>query len=424
MTTHSEIYRRLLAGVSSNCPQFDTNIHSSVVNGIIGGLAGRFYDLHLLVDQLERDLMPNSAVDKYLERFAKYEGMERTPAKPAEGFVYFKFEGAFSLPKNTRLVNPITGLFYVTLDDLSEEAPQAATEWTFNRSGYSVSFFYPNHLLSNNSLINIDSGTYAGDHIITVIDANNIKFTVNSLNYPLTVTEFVEIVKLGIAVNTRAVVPGSAYNLKSGASLELETPDPAVTGIFVTYTGLLGGKDKESDDELRVRLYNKRKKPASLFDKETVESFINLNNDDITRLKVKESFPADDNSRILAIRDVDPSFKDFTDIQNKLEDILPVHIRESQAQIIPPNYITVNFTFTSLYPNNLDVQGSITNEISAYIRSEIPFEQVKTDSDFKRIISQAKDLIRFNVSISYTPEAGKSLSDPMSCYILGTINFP
>lgn len=112
--TYKEIVNRIRADVAANLPNTDPTIHGSYLRALADSLAGRAYDITLLVKQLENELFPQTASGEYLERWAGYEGISRKSATGSSGLVTFVGSLGLEIPPLTQFRGENSKIYQTT----------------------------------------------------------------------------------------------------------------------------------------------------------------------------------------------------------------------------------------------------------------------------------------------------------------------
>lgn len=425
--TYNQLVERTRADIANELPEVDPTISGSFVNALAISNAGRHYDNTLLIQQLIKELFPQTASGEFLEMWAQYEGLSRLPATPSTGYITVTGVAGTSIPALTEfrtsdniLVSSLSGVS-VAVDSQSV---------TLNASGSTVTAITSsNHNLATGMEVTISGATdtnYNGTWTIIVTDTDEFQYeaTPNPSGADSGTVSFT-----GASVEVEANDPGESGNLASGAELQLTTPIVGVDSTsFVQYLGLAGGADEESDDALLERVLFSRANPVSNFNESAIVLQA-LTVPGVTRVFVNPITPYVGAVTVAFMRDDDanpiPDAGEVADVRAALLEILPASSDPSDLYVQAPTPVTVNFTFTTITPDTPTMREAIENNLAVFFDEKTEYETNIDEDKYRSIIINTIDtetgdsLLTFTLS---TPSGDITISTG-EIGVLGTVSF-
>lgn len=428
--THNQIINRIRADVAANLPDVDPTIYGSYVRALADSLAGRIYDMGLLLKQLEKELFPQSASKEYLERWAGYEGLERKVATISEGTVTVVGPDTTPIPISTQ-IRASNGNVYETQAAITLVPKSIDIDELTSVSITATATVDAGHNLATGMTVVIagaDPPEYNGTYLITVTSTTTFDYTFpGSATSPATTPGNVSYT--GEIVNIESIATGSDQNLESGAQLYLVTPiGGADISIYVQYDGITGGTDTEKDPELLTRTLQRRANPVANFNVAAIESVV-LSVPGVTRVKVKRNYLATGQVTILFLRDNDedpiPGPAAITAVENVIHPIVPAQSPLSDIFIEGPTAVIVNFDFLEIVPDTPTMRDAIYQNLVAFFQDEVLFETPVTRDKFRSAIIETVDPANGDLLTSFI------LNDPIDDIfvnskqigLLGTVSY-
>ena len=383
--TYDQIAEQVKTDIANELPDVDPTIFGSFVRAFAVSNAGRHYDNVLLIEQLIKELFPQTASGEFLERWAQYEGISRIAAIASEGNITVSGIAATSIPSLTEWTNA-EGIIIVSTS-AATLALQTFSISSLTRSGSTVTgVTTSNHRFASGLTITIAGAVetdYNGSYVITVTDTDT--FTYEITTTPTTpATGTITASYTGTSIPVEAADPGVEGNLESGAQLTVVTPISGLdSDAFVDFLGLTGGADEESDEDLLSRTLQSRQNPVANFNEAAIEKEA-LTVAGVTRVFVKRITPGVGDVTIAFMRDDDddtiPDAGEVQDVEDVIHAITPAQSDLADIIVQAPVAVPVNFTFTIVNPNTATMQDAITNSLIAFFRDEADYE-VDVDED-------------------------------------------
>ena len=428
--TYSETIDSIRADVAANLPDVDPTIFGSFVRALSDSLGGRAFDIILLMQQVINQLFPQTSTDDFLERWAEYEGLERTAASEASGPITFTGTVSSTIPVLTS-VQTAAGVLYTTQAELILSA-QNINVTTITRSGTTATVTTASeHSMASGQSVTIAGATptnYNGTFTVTVISATQFTYTVSGT--PVTpATGTITASFNGGTVEVESDEEGESQNLDSAAQLTLVSPISGVNATgWVQFTQVTGGADSESNSDLLARTITSRSNPVANFNIAAIEA-VSFGITGVTRVLVKRIYPGIGDVTILFVRDGDdnliPSGAEIAAVKEAIVEILPAMSDEGDVFVQAPTTVTTNFIFSAISPDTATMRTAITASLTAFYRDEVTFETDVTEDKYKSAISNTIDPDTGDTldSFTLTTPSGDITVGLVSLGVLGTVTY-
>lgn len=429
--TYQTLVARIRSAVSANLPGVDPTIFGSVIRAFTDSLAGRAFDIVILLKQLLNRLFPTVDDPEGLELWASYEGLTRQAATGSSGDVTFEGTVGSTIPLGTQL-SASNGELYETQATVDIAAVVASISSITRSGSVATVTTTSDHSFATGLTVTIagaDQSYYNGAFKITVTDTDEFEYTVSGA--PATpATGTITAACDCASVEVDSVGTGAVTKLSSGAQLGLVSPIAGVdTTSFVQFLGLVGGADTETDESLLSRTIQSRANPVANFNIAAIEKEA-LKISGVTRVKVKRITPRIGAVTILFIRDNDdnpiPSAGEVQEVEDQILTILPATSDETDVVVTAPTPVSTDYTFSALSPDTATMRTAIEQNLIAFYEDEVTFETTITEDKYRAAIIDTVD-----------PETGDSLSSftlttPTTDItvttdeigVLGTVSFP
>lgn len=426
--TYDQVVERTRADIANELPDVDPTISGSFVGALAIANAGRHYDNILLIQQLIKELFPQTASGEFLEMWAQYEGLSRLPATQSTGSITVTGVAGTAVPALTEwrtadniIVSSLTGV-NLAADSQSVTLTKSGTTIT----GVTAS----NHTLSTGMDVTIAGATdtdYNGTFTIIVIDVD--EFTYEALSEPAAASDSGTVSYTGASIDVEANDPGEDGNLASGAELQITAPIIGLDATaFVQFLGLTGGAEDETNAALLERVLFSRANPVANFN----ESAIVLQAKTVpgvTRVFVNPITPYIGAVTVAFMRDNDsnpiPDAGEVQDVEDALLEILPATSDPSDLYVQAPTPVTVDFTFTTILPDTPTMREAIEANLTVYFDEETEYETDIDEDKYRSVIINTVDtetgdgLLTFTLS---TP-SGDIVISTGEIGVLGTVSF-
>lgn len=404
LPTFRQIIDRTRADLAANLPGVDPTLYGSYVRALSDSLSGRIYDMVLLIEQLSRELFPQTSSGEYLERWAGYEGLTRKSASEATGLVTFVGVTGLTFLYGTQL-RADTGELYRTKAGITLSYREQSLSSLTSDSGTATATTGTDHQLATGMTVTIAGATepeYNGAFAINVTGLREFTYEITgSPTSPATGSPKVEYT--GAPVVVESINEGQVTNLDGGASLTLITPVSGESVSIITqYEGLQGGADEETDEGLLDRTMQSRANPVANFNVAAIEKVV-LSVPGVTRVKVKPITPGIGDVTILFVRDNDPSIIpsqiELDQVKDALVPIIPANTSPDDVHVPPLLAVEQAFSFSIIDPDTPSMREAIRQNLIAFFEDEVTFESTVTKDKYRSAIINTID-----------PETGQVLS--------------
>lgn len=433
-----EVEERSKTDIERDLPGSDPFLKNSFLGAIATSNANRVFDFYGQLNLLQTLLMPDTATDQFLERWAAIYGLQRLAATKATGNVIAGGTPASNIPMGT-LFTASNGETYVSTGTVAIAA-QSPTVTSITRSGNVaiVITSTPHNLatnitptisgaiqseynISNLQILNIPNATtftYEVSGSPTTPATGTISLTYNSATIPIESQNFQN------SANNVNV------NLESGSTLNLQSPIVGVdNSVGVGFTAIGGGSDQETNEQLRVRLLNRIQDPVAHFNSaDIIRKAREVAG--VTRVFVQEVTPAVGQVTIYFMRDNDsdpiPDAGEVTTVRNSILEIKPANTATASVIVAAPTAVPVNFSFTSLNPNTASMQAAVSANLQQFFSEETQVGVNIQEDAYRAAIQNTIDtengsrVVDFNLSAP----GGDIVIGAGSIGTLGTVTYP
>ena len=377
-----EIEERSKTDVQRDLPGSNPFLKNSVLGALVTSNANRTFDFYGQLDLLQSLLMPDTAVDEFLERWAAIYGLQRLAATKATGNVIAGGTVAASIPIGT-LFTASNGEVYESTSTVAIAA-QSISVSSINRSGSVATVVTAvAHNLATNitpTISGADQAEYnlVDFQILSVVDETTFTYEVSgSPATPATGTIILSYDNAVVPIeseNFQDSANNVNVNLESGATLNLQSPIVGVdNSVGVGAVPIGGGTDQETNEQLSVRLLNRIQDPVAHFNSSDIENEARKIAG-VTRVFVQEVTPALGQVTIYFMRDNDvdpiPDAGEVTTVKNQILTIKPANTSDVDVIVAAPTAVPVAFTFTALTPNTTSMQEAVTANLQQFFAEE------------------------------------------------------
>lgn len=445
--TLTQIVERMVGDLtlSINSSQLDISKHvntleNSYVRGIVEAIAGGIDSNNDLTEQVLQQIFIQTATDEFLERWGVTFGITRQPATKASGTLSFTGSVGGIIPTGALLTRS-DGEEYLTTSSGSLVS-QAISIASITRIGTTATVTtVNNHNFGTSQILDSIQGANQNEYNlsnVTISVINNKQFTYQVVGAPTTpATGTITVTEVYTFIPVEAEDFGSNQNSGSGSILTLASPIANVNdSSIVTFDGIIGGLNTESDDDYRVRILERTSNFTAPFTKTGIPVFIKQYISGVTRIWINEATPTPGSTEIYFTRDDDvniiPISAQLTEVKNLIIDgnnlvdgIKPANMSDSSVYVLAPTAVPVNFTFSSLSPNTEDMQLAIINSLTDFFRSnQIILDQDVLENEYNNAIFNTLDS-NGNVPIfTLTTPSGDVVINSGELATLGIISFP
>ncbi len=197
----------------------------------------------------------------------------------------------------------------------------------------------------------------------------------------------------------RSLAIGAINNLSAGNTLNFQSVLPGVTSVAtVAEGGIVGGTDKESYEDYKLRLLQVLRSKRSGGSKEDYVNWVKEING-VFKVFVLEAYGGAGNVGISFILDdrtnIIPNDTKVKEVEKHLEN--NYRIIGSSLEVFKPIERKINLTITQLFPDTTQVRENIRKQLQELFKQEADLSGVVYRSKVDEAISQAEGEIRHNL---------------------------
>lgn len=367
------------AGQTDNSKHIDPNIRNSFALGLVNSMAAGFDENNDNIQEVLKQLFPQTATGDYLELWASFFGINRKDAVQAEGYVVFAGVATTSIPTATT-IQKADGTQYQT-QSLGTISSQTISISSLTRSGSTATATTTSeHNLATGVSVTMAGASQSEYNITATISViSNTEFTYQVSGTPTTPATGSPTASFVTAyVPIKAVEYGEDGNSAGGSQLSLISPIVGVDdSCYLPYDGTSLGLDIETDEELRARLLERTSNFTAPFTEAGLPVFIKENIAGVTRVWVQTATPSAGYVTIYFTRDNDsniiPTAAQVNAVKNAIIDedngIKPANTPDSYVVVAAPTAVPINITFSSLSPNTTAMKTAISETLTDYFKS-------------------------------------------------------
>lgn len=374
-SNRKQVFDRVATDIQTSIPESEPFLRNSYIEALAIGFAGMCFDLYKTVQQLQKQLIPDTATGEFADRWGSFKGFQKTPATKSSGNITTTGTLNTPIPINT-LFQSNSGAQYISTTDTIISSNSISTFLT--RSGNTVTALTSSdhHLVNGANVVisNAYPNDYNGTHQIVVTAKDQFTFPISTtpispaIGAILTTYTFAN-------VSVESVSYGLSTNLASGSELFLTSMIAGVdNSSFVQFDGLTGGSDIESDTSFKNRYLYGYQHPVSFFNVAQIVTKCEEENG-VTRVFVQETTPDVGQVTIYFVRDNDdtiiPSPSQIATVKDHLLTIKPAHVSPDDVIVKAPTPHPVAFKFTLLSPNTDSMRQAIVDSLKAFF-AEVP----------------------------------------------------
>jgi uncharacterized phage protein gp47/JayE len=404
--TFSGLVGQIRAVLRVQLPAVDPTIFGSWARGFVDGCAVLAQSILLVVRDLEKQLFPQTATGSFLDLWGGYEGLERNPESAASGNISLDDT---TVPVGTTIpaLTDFTGSNGIIYQSTAVSTIVATNQAivTLGRIGSSAfAIMASEHQLATGMSVTISGATqpeYNGTFVIIVTQRDAFSFTVSGT--PATPATGTPVYDLNMAsIPVEAQETGTDTNLATGAQLTSETYGTAL----VQFDGLTGGASEELDEPYRARILLSRSSISGVFTADQVK-LAALSVTGNTRAFVKRAVyaagggfldPEPGQVSVFFLRDNDaniiPSATVIATTKQAIidEGKMPANTAEADIFVQGPTLVPTAFDFTALSPDTPTMRTAVENNLTAFFKDTVDFEETVTEASYLGAIQNTQDL--------------------------------
>lgn len=258
--------------VQNTLPESNPFLANSYLDAIITATSGRTFDIYIQIQEVLKQMFPDTAEDEFLERWGSYVNVLRRAATQATGAVTAIGTLGSTIPIGSQLRSN-EGFIYNTLQTAAIST-QVISISQLTRILQTVTAETANpHLLTSGQNVTISGALqseYNGTFQVNVSTPNTFTYTISgSPASPATGT--ISATAVFASLSVRSEEYGVNQDQAPNTPLTFATPIAGVSNIARVQQGSIsGGTDQESDDDLRDRILFRYQNPVSLFNENSI----------------------------------------------------------------------------------------------------------------------------------------------------------
>lgn len=421
---------KILTDIKTELPSSNPNLRNNFLYAFASSMGGAHFDNYTQLQTLLDIFFVSTTFGVYLETKAGTYGIIRLPATKASGLVNFIGTNGTSVPAGTAFKDS-QGLQYTT-DSIGTISLQTINVSSLTRSGSTVTVTTSSdHGYGTGQTITIAGANetdYNGSFVIIATDTDEFTYTISTT--PTTpATGTITASSTFATIEATADDFGEDYNLDTGNTVTLSTPILNVDNTaFVSFNGIGGGADIETDEELRNRLLFRIQNPIALFNANAIEqqartiAFVD-------RVFVFEITPAIGQVTVYFTKkgtDIIPNTTEVAEVKAAIAEIKPVGTADADLIVDAPIAQSVDFTFTTLSQNTSGMQQAIEAELQNFFDTSVSVGEDILEEAYISTIYQSRGLNTGTGVASFTLSTPTGDINVLSgrIPILGTVTFP
>lgn len=406
--TRKGVSDNLRASVRTELPELDPSTERrSFIGGLIKSLASLMYDFYIALKRYaEREPFPQTATGTFLTRgwWVPITKLQPLAAAPAHGYLAVEATAGTVIPLGTTFQS--AGVTFRSMAAITATLQSMSGTITPDADKGVAVFATPSpHNLATDMTVLISGASpadYNGSYAITVTGAQTFEYEPSVLpgsaatGAPLTAATFA-------LVEVEATTTGQETNVDSGSDLAITNTIPGSESLgLVTWGGLTGGTDAETEDSFRARVLEALGTDYGMFTKDEIE-IVAKTVPGVTRVMVRRATigatngVAEGQVKIGFLRDNDagsplPSAQEVDDVKDQiLSLILPAHTAPEDVIVMSPPPMAVDFEFSAIYPDTPGMRRSIEANLKQFFREAIEWGEDVTEDDYRCAILNAYD---------------------------------
>lgn len=369
--TLSDLTARLKTNFANEFAESSPFTKNSFLGAILNSIGGEFYQYYLKIDYMLRQSFIVTADKDYL-RLHGQSIIDDLPATVSRGNVLFTGVVGSVIPLGVNLSMPDNMLF-ITTSTATIVTEVLSPEWASSCDGV-VTLVIPNHNLKDGeySIASATNTIFNGTFDIAVTTKDNVVYRIDDQT---TYTENPSTTAINLTV-TRAVVEvesietGKDKNVQVGTTMDLEITIGGVDESgYVLHNGMVGGDDEEGVEDYRKRLVLAIRSPRTPFSKAEITSIIKEEFRQVTRLFIREQFPAYNSITLYGMNDTNNvvlSVAELTLIRDRIREMRPINLPEVAIQYGLLQLNPVIIDLTNVVPKSAGLNNAIKTNLQRY----------------------------------------------------------
>ena len=399
--TAAEVLSRMQTDVKTALRLFngDPFLDNSWLKALVGAMANRVFDAYFAIGEEALEALPDTAV-RELETWASIFGIPRIAGVRATGTLAATGTPGSTVP-NQAVFAAGDGSEYRATDDADVVSYSGVAIASITRSGSTATVTTSAaHGLGSNVRVTISGATQTEYNVtaaeITVLGATTFEYEVEGT--PATPATGTPVGAWSLAsVPVESVGFGQAQDQDPDAAFQAQSPTVGVDDVLrATFPGVDGGGDRETDDDLRLRLLDRIQNPVAHFNVADITAKAK-SVPGVTRVFVEEVTPAVGQVTVYFMRDNDvdspiPSASEVTQVKDALLEIKPANTADADVIVSAPTEVATDFTFTALSPDTTEMRAAVTASLQQFFREKTVVGSDVDEDAYRAAIFNSIDL--------------------------------
>lgn len=397
---------KIRADIQSSLPSSNPYDQNNYLWAFATALGNRIFDVYRNLSELLNLWFIKTSSGKSLLKRASTWGLTLNPATQASGNINITGVVGSIMTVGTQLKNA-NGDLYDTLTAVTISEQTINISSLVSSGTTATATTADSHNLATGMTIVVAGATeteYNGSYVITV--TSNTTFTyvfAGSGTTPATgtITATGDFATVGI----ESIEYGADLNLESGEQLTLLSPISGIDNTaYVLFDGVGGGADIETEAELKERLLFRIQNPVANFNDSAIineakkVSFVN-------RVWVFEITPNVGDVTIYFDKkgdDIIPNGTEVAEVKTQILTIKPAPSSDDDVYVIAPTLKPINFTFSSITPDNTGLRTAIDAELDNFFKTQVTLGEDIPSEAYISTIWGARDLTTGNGLTDFT----------------------
>lgn len=381
----------------------------SFIGGLVKSLGSGLADWYIALKRYaDREPFPQTASSSFLFTgwWADITKLTQNPAAPASGFVVVTGTAGTVLPKGTTMT--VAGTTFLT------DVPATVVAQSISIIGLTEDGTTGNakaetvgaHFLATGMTVTISAAATAAYNRTAVITVTGT----NTFTYPLDVLPGVaaggspKVTATYAAVQTTATTTGQTTNVDSGGTLSISGAPAGIDGTArVTFGGVTGGTDLESEDSYRARVLEALGTDFGMFTADEI-AIVAKQVPGVTRVMIRTArpfpapagYPIEGQVKVAFLRENDanplPSAQEVADVKARIMALaMPAHTAPDDVIVMSPPPYAVNFAFRSITPDTPGMRRAIQASLTQFFRETAEWGAIVPVDQYRCAILAAYD---------------------------------
>lgn len=435
----------LRSSLRNTLPELDPSTERrSFIGALVKALASSVYDWYVAFKRYaDREPFPQTASRSFLTKgwWVELTKLQKNPAAPAHGKVAIEGSQGVVIAAGTELTNGQVS-YEVQASAIVTAIQLTANTLTVDAEAGVCIFesVADQHFLATGMTVLISGATpstYNGSVVITVTAENEFTYEPDTLP-GVAATGAPKATATAAIVEIEATTSGQATNVDAATVMSITSaPIGADSFARVSFGGIAGGSDAETDDEYRARILEALGTDYGMFTEDEIK-IVAKTVPGVTRVMVRTAsvgapsgWPNEGQVKIAFLRENDanplPSAQEVADVKAKIVALLmPSHTDEEDVIVMSPPPYAVDFTFSALAPDTAGMRVAIRNVLTQFFLESVEWGVAITADEYRCAILTAYDPETRQKLRSFTLSTPSGTVTPGvdDMPVLGTVTFP